>query len=404
MLILNDYLNVNGGSLTLILRICEWAKLNRIEVIVLTPSVQHNSETERIKELGIEIIETDSRKIACLKKVLDGLQERKDICFVSFLLDLFCTVEVYKYLYKCEFRNILYVIHQDALKKARSIKLRLIKERIKAFNYKLIKKGVNNKSIFFIDKISSDDTENFYGKSLGNVDYLFLPMHCKERADSETIIRKGYECKTILTASRADFPFKGYILGLIDDFVTLKQIFDGIKLKIFSGGKDFNQITNKINSVPMNIQKDITLSNWIPYGELKKEIENCYVFDGMGTSVVDAALSYKIVIPAKLDSYKHCASQMFCDSPEYFHSPRDCNDLALSLLKKVFSFSYDEYRDLCYKHFFSAKELYDEKINLRKLCFGKTITDKSIMRLPAVIYYLCKNWFYCVKDRLMSMH
>ena len=70
-----------------------------------------------------------------------------------------------------------------------------------------------------------------------------------------------------MTIARAEFPFKGYILGLLDWFASSDS---NIRLTIVSYGPDEKKIADRIDSFDEIVKKRITLVGKTDYGQLEK--------------------------------------------------------------------------------------------------------------------------------------
>ena len=74
-------------------------------------------------------------------------------------------------------------------------------------------------------------------------------------------VRKVYNQRpfNILCVSRMEFPHKGYVLGIIDDFKQLCKKYDFLKLTLVGDGRDKERLVRKIDSLDEDIKKKIQL-------------------------------------------------------------------------------------------------------------------------------------------------
>lgn len=74
-------------------------------------------------------------------------------------------------------------------------------------------------------------------------------------------VRKVYNQRpfNILCVSRMEFPHKGYILGIIDDFRELCKKYDFLQLTLVGDGRDKKRLEQKIDGLDENIRKKIQL-------------------------------------------------------------------------------------------------------------------------------------------------
>ena len=89
----------------------------------------------------------------------------------------------------------------------------------------------------------------------------------KEEIELEKKIDVSYQNRIIFTSSRADFPFKGYIFGLIDDFSRLSSKYPDIRLCIVCSGDsdDVQKVKDKIASFGEDVRSRIEFHDWIKY-------------------------------------------------------------------------------------------------------------------------------------------
>lgn len=390
MIIINSTLGVYGGSATLTLRICEWAKENNEKCIVITPSLENNEIVNDIKSIDTEILKLNILDVKKGASILKKYATQRNVCVINFLLDSYIAIEDIKRISKLPFKNVLYIIHQDSLKFARSIKIGFLKRFIRKQVVKCINKINFNGALFFIDEISVSDTKDYYSQydlKLEHFKIINLPIFCEDKTNKDEIINEGFSSKVILTVTRADFPFKAYVMGLIDDFNELCQETKDFSLKIISAGKDKLQIQNKIDKFDAKIKAKINLLDWMPYEGVKEEIRKCFLFVGMGTSVLDSAACYKPVIVSKLDSYLNCSHGLFSDYPNNMMTSREVTTPALPFIKRICSLSYLEYREKCLDSFEKVKANYDIGLNMSRIVHEQTLSNDSLFNVFDILYF-----------------
>ena len=123
--------------------------------------------------------------------------------------------------------------------------------------------------------------------------------------------RAGREKLNILSIARADFPFKGYLIGLID-FVA-NSLLDNLSLDIVTYGKDMNLINKKMNELSKEQRKKIHIYGRTSYENLEAFFQQAKLYIGMGTTIIDAAQRGILAIPVKADTYEVYAGNFFHD-------------------------------------------------------------------------------------------
>lgn len=94
--------------------------------------------------------------------------------------------------------------------------------------------------------------------------------------DIERIIRNYHRDEfVIVAASRFEFPHKGFMLGLIDDFCMLKAKYPQLKLIIVGDGDNRDRLYQKVEEVPEAIRSSITVHEMMPMERLLDLYEEC---------------------------------------------------------------------------------------------------------------------------------
>lgn len=162
----------------------------------------------------------------------------------------------------------------------------------------LIERRFNRNHLIFMD----NETRNFYAvynsKEVLAYRVVELPMEI-EKLD-ENVIKQRIKNDTfeILTIARLEFPFKGYVLGLIDDFEKLARENSFLILTVVGDGTGMSELQNKISSMPERIRKRINVIGEIDYDKIPRLLKKAKVYVGMGTTLIDAAKEGLISIGA----------------------------------------------------------------------------------------------------------
>lgn len=131
--------------------------------------------------------------------------------------------------------------------------------------------------------VTIEDKPNKILKKINNIkDYD--ENYFKEKASSR---QKEF---TIVTCGRFDFPHKGYILGLLDDFAQLKEKHSKLKLIVIGYGPDENQVLDKISKMPKSTQDSIELVGAVSPFELCKYFEKGHLNIGLAGALFDGAI------------------------------------------------------------------------------------------------------------------
>ncbi len=367
MIIINDTFEIKGGSHTLMLRICRWAVKHEHDITFLYNKGDNKSIINEIINAGGHVTNVGGDRIENLTTFFKSVST-KDLQVISFSWNYYMEVEIVKKKLRLRFDNKIYCIIPDTFEKGRGISNRIFRDMLR-IPYKGILKRMNeNNAVIMMDEVCKERTEKWNGfKLLERTPMIRLPISFPDNDNYENDIRDGYNSNIIFTASRADFMFKGYLIGLVDDFVRIKGKFADAKLIIIASGKDEETLKNKIKSVPDKIREDITLIPWISYDELLQRIRKCKFFIGMSSTLLDAAKLYKICIPIRGYTEENLASGFFDEDPRYLYASDDCQSSALPLMEECMGWNFEEYHSRSLSHYDAVKSLYDEDKNIKSL-------------------------------------
>ena len=380
MIVFYDTLGVYGGSTTLLLRMCKWLHDNKMNAAIMCNSADNTEISQRIRDMGIRIDLVDPYDYRSIAQLLKKYSQQEGLKIVTFIWNHYLDLECIKNLYHLDFENLIYCIHPETFFKGKGVRNPKLKAFVKKLYVPIFRKMSVNNAIIMMDTVDIDVTEKYLGTSfVTEPPIISLPIECKARADCEEIISTGYHSNLIMTASRAEYPFKGYVFGLISDFCSLKKKYPEIKLLIVSGGGDIEQLRNAIAQVDETVRRDIELCGWLEYDVLLKQIEACKVFVGMGTSVLESALRYKPSVVVKYNTYDNIADSFISQKPDCTTTGEECDSKAITLIEAALNMSELAYRDEAKSSFEAVKSVYDIEVGMPKLQNTRTQKRGSIL-------------------------
>lgn len=168
-----------------------------------------------------------------------------------------------RFVYRFYRRILQRVVRNDCLRAFQEKHLECYEEY-----YKLM---FPNKNRMVLDKLTPEETFDFENTL----------TRSKERKD----------CFIITTCARFDFPHKGYLIGLIDEFARLKPYYKQIKLQIVGYGMGKTMLEEKINNLNDGIKKDIYLLGALPHDDLMECYKKSHLVIGLAGAVSDGARS-----------------------------------------------------------------------------------------------------------------
>lgn len=276
-------LNYDGGVETLLIRLSDYYKERDCKLSIWSRGLNNKDLCEKLKQNKVFLLNidkwSDKAVVRCIK---ESIKSESNISFIHFIFSYFMWFERIKKKNKLSINNSLYIVHPNQLIRGQSIKIGMLERRVVSCYKDIICKYIKNRSIIFMDEASIDKAEKYYGYHFEINEYVIarLPIITCETTE-KCINRIKYD---VFAAARAEFPFKGYLIGLVRDFVEINS--DGnYKLLLISDGNDVEQLMEII-------PKDYPSIDYLPsvnYSDFKKYMDESRIFIGMGTSVLDAA-------------------------------------------------------------------------------------------------------------------
>ena len=387
-IVISDTLGAYGGTHTLTLRMCEWLRSNDYETVVFC---EDNGNEEIVKSLvdnGTNIICFDTANVKRCLEELSKLIRHDKVKTISYMWDKYLDLEIAKKKSKLEFENILYCVHYGTFFKGANYP-GVTKEIVKTKMFGILAEMNKNHAVIMMDEDTTKKTADYFKSDFKpNTLFARIPMICKEDEGAELIVEKGYNSNTMMSASRAEFPYKGYQIGLVKVFAELKKEYRDIRLLMVSGGDpdDIQKIVDEINTLSDEERKDVEFHKWMDYEELKTKIEECKLFIGMGTSVLEAGLKYKPSITVKYNTFDVIASYLLSERPELVVSPEDSQESAIHLITRILKMTREEYGKEAYRTFNAVKECYDIHNNIGVLLDTHPRNKGSILSNGDIIF------------------
>lgn len=335
---------ISGGTGTLSIRIGEYLLNKGYEVAYICQIINDENNLKIMKDIGIKVYQWDLEDV--VHKIVTNFKNKECIA-LTYSLNEFLFIESHKKKMNLA-NNILYVVHHHALIKGKNLNKFLVKG-VKVFYCFIIQKFLNSKNIIFMDKESIEQTEKFYNISIRESKTLIynLPMNINEL--DLTIIRSKQKFNTfnLLTIARAEFPFKGYLLGLIDDFENMCELYSDLTLTIITFGEHQQKVMERVSALSQSIKNKVNIVGQTPYNELIKYFNNTHLYIGMGTTVLDAVNHGVPTLLAPHYTYENYTSGFFHDQPDLLVANSDRSKRICSFIQKVKQMSEDEYLELC---------------------------------------------------------
>lgn len=152
---------------------------------------------------------------------------------------------------------------------------------------------LHNNSLLGFEKKHLETFETYYSLNIPDKEKFILPNFTDlDDINTDNISIKAMNKNNnfiISTCTRLDFPHKGYILGLLDEYTILYKKYPYLQLVIAGFGKDENCLLNKIASLPIEIKNTIFFKGTVSIEQLSDIYEQSHLAIGLAGSICIAA-------------------------------------------------------------------------------------------------------------------
>ncbi len=334
-----------GGTGTLSIRMGGYLVSLGYEVIYICHVYNDTNNVDSMLHAGIKVIKCAKDKV---KTNLKTLYSNDKFSVLTYSLNEFLFMESLKGTINIV-KNTMYVVGYRELQKGKDFPS-ILRKITKAFYYKIIKRMFNSDSLVFLDRLTFDIVSNYYNFSIkdGSKYIFYLPIEIKSFNEDMILDKLKNRDFTILTIARANFPFKGYMMKLIDDFAELFKLYPNIKLTMICYGEDSKKLVKKVSQLSNDLREKIQLiTELVPYENLKNYFFKSKLYIGMGTTIIDAVNEGVPSISVKPHVYENLASGFFNEQPENLGVYEDKIVPTIILIEKAINLDNDEYISLC---------------------------------------------------------
>lgn len=348
-----SYLSNYGGIETLLIRMVKWLREQEIPSLIVTDSERPTDETllcELEQETVVKRMPFRGYKTLSVYEDL-GIAPGERLKLIVFSYP--------GYLIGDEIRRqapnsqlLFYDPHQYGLILEFSFQNRFMKRLSHVWAKRLVRRMDAQHELVYMDGLCMERTARTYGcKSRPD---LVIPLAMRIRSYEEGKAKRRFEKREfrILTVARMEFPFKGYVIGLIGLFEQLCRQYPGLHLDLVGDGSNQGQLKNRISHLDPEIQKRVHWHGNVPYHALESYFDRAKLYIGMGTTVLDAANHGIVSLPVGSYTY-HCKGYGFLyEDPMNLGGIGGRTEMA-GLIRRVLAFTEEEYC-LCVKRQFAA--------------------------------------------------
>ncbi len=268
-----------GGAETLLLRIGRKYVTDGTGAELICRKISYELKQEFVAA-GIQVSESEGHLEAKISEF-----DNKDVILCVTLFE-FLETEYYRNKNHKECPTFLYVLHPNTMDPDRSLESNILKKYVIK---RTVEKYAANGNILFMDGITMGSAEKTLNCSFsGMSDLRFdIPLDIVPFDTENTVEKAASNNFCILSVLRAEFPFKGYVFGLIRSFTELKKTYPYVTLTLISSGDNYKELEEKVKNAG-GTDAGITLINGAANADLPYYYKKCTLYAGMGTTVMEA--------------------------------------------------------------------------------------------------------------------
>lgn len=379
------YIEHYGGIETLVLRMLEWLKGKGKETCVIIDrdrkmDIQIYEEISNISD-RVFMLPFRSYCAAARLKVLEIMADDQAL-IVTFTYAEYFLAQQIKHIYH-QVDVLFYVPHQYGLIFEFNFENRIVKKIAHNYGKSLAKRMAKNHEIVHMDYLCAERLESEY-KILQNTSPV-IPLAMEIRPVDYNRIDSIFRNNDvqILTIARSEFPFKGYIFGLMDFFDDIASKNSNIHLQIISIGPDYQQLVEAYNQCKN--KNKIQLIPGVAYKELKRYFDNAKIYIGMGTTLLDAANNSVLGFPTGSYTYDLKGYDYYFEDGMNLGGLKGEKDIS-DLIIEAISLSKDKYLDVIKKQHEEISRCYDIESVMNQIDSFRNSRKKGAMTVGELFF------------------
>lgn len=275
-----NYTGFAGGTGTLSIHLSKYLLDKGHNVYFLYRKIDDIDNYNKLKKYGVNLLKFEKNSITDQSFIhFDSKFFFISYSFIQYIEMVMLTQS------RKNITNLLYIVHPS-----NGIPKNKIGRLIYRYLFSSVIARMNSNGLLLLmdNYCRQSYCELYRGKTIGTDNVLLLPYAI---SDATSIVFEKSDDTNIrlLTIARAEFPFKGYIFGLIKQIVILSTENPTIKLQIIASGEQERDLQAEIDKIPTDFRNCVEFVGRVPYEKLADYFKSTDLYIGMGTTVLDAA-------------------------------------------------------------------------------------------------------------------
>ena len=266
------------------------------------------------------------------------LKKEKEKCYITFFLKDYLQIKFLKNKLNHVF---MYIVNPKILWLDNTLKSKLKRFLCK----KIIKKYIKSSKFIFMDEQCLESTLKSYRLNENISKIAKLIRISVDDINVDRIIKEKSNRIKLLSVSRAEFPFKGYLIGLLKWFNKYCSNDERFELTIVSYGPDIEKVEYELNNLSDNAKKRICFLGKTNNEKLKEMYLNSDFYIGMGTTILEASQLGCVSYAVEPYKYDLVVNKSFEEAPNKVALHGDEDNLVIGLkeeLLNIYEKNYDE--------------------------------------------------------------
>ena len=389
---------ISGGTASLSFRLLMALRDNGYNCMYFCRQINDENNYKLFKNNGIPVECIDDYSY---KKHFDKRCDNSFIYkFVTYSIDEYLIVERLKNKYSNIESCLYYVVHHFAFGSADSLWYNRLMSIVRYRH--VVRRIYSNRSILFMSDLCLKNARTVLSLKMPLAEKLvyYLPMRINDYSTNQICEKKRHNPFVISTITRLEFPFKGYVIGLLDWFERNFLRYN-LELTIVGDGQGQGVFLERLSTMAEDCRKRIQYYPNIPYDQLSDIFSITDLYVGMGTTLLDAANNLTLAVPVNGYTMNLEVSGFFSENIKEVYAVGPLKPID-SLVHKLVEMSDEEYTKYINRQYDFFCKIYDIN-NFVNYIISSDYDNRKISLLQLFKIYLFDysiNYLTILKDQL----